>query len=349
VVFSDVADFHSPWKLSPNSPHYNGGNSFYYCVERTLALYQDMGIAPKKLAMGIPNYARSMIVNQLGEFAGLYQPVVGTPLGDFGNADGLFSWDTINKFLNHQPSELDKLGVKQWHYYDSDDPICKDAQMCLLSGELPDGRWVVVNFVDQTGGKFRAQQVKSLGLGGAMVWANYEEPKQHSQSITAAISDGLDQSLHQVSSLINTPVTPSAPPLSNDTTTYSDPPPSYEEATHPKGVNNLHNQNLSDDEPLYFNHLRYLSTKAWFADEKASVMQSLFFLRFDTANLQRAFDRNKDTLSQHRNIFKRAVESMFGDVSFFNKPKSYQLAEKLLHESQDNASSHSPISSLNNM
>lgn len=191
-AFSDTADFHSAKKLAPQSPHVNTG----YCIDDTLKFYAQNGVAKNKLSVGFPNYTRAMIVAQSGDYAGLYQPVLGAPKGEFGQDGGVYSWNAIYNVLNHQPSELDQLGVKQWQFYDSSHPFCKDANMCMLTGQLPDGRWVTMNFLDRKTAAQRAQEYKAAGYN-VMLWADYEETLYPANRITKAISDGLDGKVNQ--------------------------------------------------------------------------------------------------------------------------------------------------------
>lgn len=187
--FSILSDFLAPWELSEQSPHFETN----FSVAKTMEIYTEkMGISPDKLSMGIPNYARSMVVDQPGLYGGLYQPVVGKVKGDNNNDEGIFSWNTIYNFLQNTPSELDKLGVKKWNFYDSNHPLCSQAKMCLLSGELPNGKTVVLTFLDEPSAKWRAYEAKKLGFQGTMVWANYNETKDSKTMLSSAISQGLE-------------------------------------------------------------------------------------------------------------------------------------------------------------
>lgn len=188
-VGSDVADFHAAWELDDNSPHKKTGSK--YDIQSTLALYQQNGVPLNEVVLGAPSYARAVIVRQPGPFAGLYQDIVGAPAGEY-NEEGFYSWNAINNLLNKQPSALDDLGVKEWQFYDSDHPFCQKAGMCMLSGALPDGRWVTLNFLDQKAAHKRGELAKQFGLAGAMEWANYCEPVEAKNTIIQAVSDGLD-------------------------------------------------------------------------------------------------------------------------------------------------------------
>lgn len=191
--FSDSNDFHSAWELDPNSSHVNQqGEASYFCITKTLQLFEQMGIDKKKLVLGIPNYSRGAIVNDLGQFSGLYQPIVGSPAGENAGDGGMYSWDAILKLLRNQPSALDQLGVKKWNYYGPDHPLCQKSQMSLLMGQLPDNRYVVINFLEPNSAYKRAKFVADNGYGGAMVWANYFEPLQYEDSFMNALSCGLE-------------------------------------------------------------------------------------------------------------------------------------------------------------
>lgn len=290
--FSDVADFHSPWKLSPNSPHYKNGDD----TELTLDTFHQMGVPANKIALGIPNYSRGVIVNKEGEYAGLYQPVVGTPQGDAQGDDGVYCWDSIQKCLNNEPSKLDALGVKKWNYYDSTHPLCQDAKMCLLSGELPDGRWVVINFLDPTCAKWRAQQAMQSKFGGAMIWANYEESTNPKNKIVDAVSEGLSLSNRECLT-----------------------------------VNNATTKNtIANQKNVLLDHAGYLQ-HAFFAKSKEKILNEMACMT-NVNEMQKMLDDNKEKLGRHRNIFKRFVSALSQSManSLFAKPKSLQLAEQLL-------------------
>lgn len=191
--FSQYNDFHSAWRLDPNSPYaHQQGEAPYFCVEKTLELYKQMGIDSNKLVLGIPNYCRGVIVDDLGQFSGLYQPVKGAPMGENGGEGGIYSFDAILKLLRNQPSALDQLGVKSWSYYGPDHPLCQQAQMSLLVGQLPDGKYAVFNFLEPNSAYQRAKYAADHGLRGAMVWANYFEPLRYEDTFLNAISCGLE-------------------------------------------------------------------------------------------------------------------------------------------------------------
>lgn len=183
-AFSAVADFHAPWLLKPASEMKD-------CVEATLTLFKGMGVADIKICLGIPNYSRSVIVAQNPGTAGMYQPVLGAPAGDFSDAGGIYGWNSIANFLNGQPSSIDGLGVKEWHHYDAQTDLCREAEMSALTGLLPDGRWVVINYLSKDDAFLRANKAKSLGLGGVMMWANYTETLDLAQSLVKSVSDGV--------------------------------------------------------------------------------------------------------------------------------------------------------------
>lgn len=191
-AFSTTADFLSAWQLSPSSPYYSDPVNGYYCAQKTFALYQSMNVPSNKLSIGIPNYTRAMIVADAGNYAGLYQPVIGTPQGDFAGSNGVYGWNSIQNTLNNQSSPLDELGVTTWNYYDSTNALCTAAGMCVLSGQMSNGQWVVMTFLDPTSAALRAQQAMQLNLGGTMMWANYFESTNSNNKIIDAVSNALN-------------------------------------------------------------------------------------------------------------------------------------------------------------
>lgn len=192
------ADFHAAWELDEKSPHAEADKDPQYrsktqfSLKETLQIFADMGVLNEKIAVGMPNYARAVIVKEPGPRGGLYQPVIGAPAGEL-NEEGLYSWDAIFNLLNDKPSALDSLGVKKtdWHFYPSDHEYCKKAEMCLLSGQLPNGNWVVLTFLDPKAAAKRAEKIKALGYDGGMLWADYCEPLKPEATIVHAIAEGL--------------------------------------------------------------------------------------------------------------------------------------------------------------
>lgn len=299
-AFSTYSDFHAPYKLSPNSPNYSDPILGQYNVADTYAAFQQLGVPASKIIMGIPNYARSVIVDQAGEYAGLYQPVTqNVPQGDFPGANGVYSWNSIQAFLNKQPSPLDELGVTDWNYYDSTHSLCADANMCLLSGQLPNGQWVVINFPDPTSMNCRAQQSVSMGLGGAMVWANYFESTNPKNKIVDAVSAGLN----------------------GNTLSYDLP---------QQNANPMTTQKTQSDQKVQ-DHANYLRD-AFFGKAKQKVLNQLL-TSTSALNTETIILKNKSTLSQHRNLFKRALAAIL-PTSFaellLGKAQSLELAERLL-------------------
>lgn len=187
-------DFLAPWRLDENSSHYQPGGNNLDIVTTFKCYQQEMGIGYDKLVLGFPNYARSVIVATAADRAGLYQSIVGCPPGDMGA--GIYSWEAINNVLNQKPSALDELNVREWHFYDSSHPYCQKAGMCFLSGQLSDGRWVVMTFLDQKAAEQRAALFKNLGGKKTMLWSNDAEPKNADATITKAIANGM-RGIHQ--------------------------------------------------------------------------------------------------------------------------------------------------------
>ncbi len=341
-AFSTYADFLAPTKISPDSPDYQGGKG--ECIANSILAYQNMGVDLKKLTMGIPNYARGVIVaapkpgeeiNSNDIPRGLYQKVITGAPGDSGEGDSIYSWDNIYKFLNKQPSTLDKLGLKNCLLYDSsNNNHCKEAQMSMISGELADGNVFVLTYLSQEDAKLRGEYIKQAGLGGAMFWANYTETKDPATSIVAAVSDSLSGSKQ------NKVSNPSAPslelmgiePPSYEETCGVQPPPSYEAVMREK----LIEKQL--DIITYFSiHMANLKDRLLFGNEKNTMMLELLSFKDNVPKMQRYFEWNKKKLSQHRNIFKRAATTLLGEdigCRLFNKPKSLEYAEELLKISQ---------------
>lgn len=313
--FSATSDFHAAWQLSKNSPNYNSG----FCTKSAIDTYQQtMGVPAKKLSLGMPNYARAVIVNNVGQYAGLYQPVVGTPEGDFKGAEGIYSWNNIYNLLNHQPSALDQLGVKQWNFYDSNHPLCQDAKMCLLTGQLPNGQWVVLNFLDQASARWRGEQAKQMGFGGTMIWANYSETTNLNNSIAQAVSSGMEnykvkQQLSEAKEATN---------ITNELASATD----FLAAATKKEVAASEQAN---------NHAKSIK-HAFFVGNKATLINQIINAK-TSQEKQKLLADNKAELGRHRNIFKRAISAILPSnhaETFFAKANSLKYAEKLVKASQ---------------
>lgn len=295
------SDFHAAWQLSDNSPHKQVGSK--YDIASTLALYQQNGIPPNKILMGVPSYARAVIVAQPGSFGGLYQPVVGAPAGEYSEA-GFYSWNAINNVLNKQPSALDDLGIKDtdWFLYDSDHPYCQKAQMSMLTGCLPDGRWVTLNFLDQKAGQKRGELIKQLNLVGAMEWANYCEPVEAKNTFVQSISNGLDKATK-----LETKVELAVPKT--------------------KAFEKTSIKNRVKD---YVNKL-----KAFFGSKtKAKILNELNTVsNFDQMGQLLKHKDKGEKLRTHRNLFKRFFSWILpkGTIA---EPRSYRLAQELYQTKQ---------------
>ncbi len=299
--FSDVSDFHSPWQLASASPHEKTTPQF--CVEGTLKIYADLGLPKEKITLGIPNYTRGEIVTKPGDYAGLYQSVVGSPKGDFGAPGGIFSWDSVLKLLNKQPSQIDKLGVKQWYHYDSSHELCKDANMALLSGQLPDGRWVVINFLDQAAAQWRGQQAQEQGLGGTMIWANYEETVNQKDMIATAVSKGMSAPAVQEKDSLSFTIETS----------------------------------VAEEKFYYKTQVERYSDKlqrSFLGKKKSEALTEISNCK--TLQLMEAsLTKHKATLGTQRNIFKKIITFLlphFITKRLFKKPTSLVLAGKMLAE-----------------
>ncbi|MDP3561168.1 MAG: glycoside hydrolase family 18 protein [Legionellaceae bacterium] len=62
-----------------------------YNVIDAMNVYVDMGIPKSKLVIGLPLYGRMMSIEQQGPYNGLYQPITGTPQGEWDNQQSGFT------------------------------------------------------------------------------------------------------------------------------------------------------------------------------------------------------------------------------------------------------------------
>lgn len=299
--FSTHFDFHAAKKLSRHSPNFHESP----CVEETFRVFEEeMGVPAHKLVHGIPNYTRAVIVQQPGPHGCLYQPVLGTPKGEYADTDGIYGWDSIYKVLNKQPSELDKLGVREWFFYDSEHPLCQEAHMCLLSGQLPDGRWVSMSFLDQKCARERGQWIVEKGLAGGMIWANYEDTIDPESSIIHAVSQGLEGLRYEEKQLVR-------------------------QELRVKPIAALEKTHAWGEVATYSIELR----GKFYGQPKSEILEQLRNPQHNLAMMNQILEQHRAKLEEHRNIFFWLL-SFILPKSWLPRTKSIRLAESLLQARQ---------------
>ncbi len=98
-------DFHGPWdqghtgsnfmsamQLDPaHDPSTQHVTLSKYNVTDAMGAYVTNGVASQKLLLGIPLYGRMVQIKQQGLLFGLYQPIIGTPQGEWDNVQSGFT------------------------------------------------------------------------------------------------------------------------------------------------------------------------------------------------------------------------------------------------------------------
>ena len=86
------SDFLSAMALDPElDPTYNNPVLGKYNVIDAMKAYTDLGVNPNKLVLGIPVYGRMVNILSQGPYLGLYQPITGTPQGEWDNQQSGFT------------------------------------------------------------------------------------------------------------------------------------------------------------------------------------------------------------------------------------------------------------------
>ncbi|XP_069335083.1 chitinase-3-like protein 2 isoform X1 [Eulemur rufifrons] len=149
-------DFHGPWEkplvTGHNSPlrkgQLDGRSSSYYNVEYAVGYWLHKGMPPEKVVLGIPMYGRSFTLASA-------ESAVGTPAsgpgaaGPITESPGFLAYYEICQFL--QQAKITRLQDQQVPY------------------AVKGNQWVGYDDVESVEAK--AQFLKNLNLGGAMIWS----------------------------------------------------------------------------------------------------------------------------------------------------------------------------------
>jgi chitinase len=180
------SNFQSAMGLDPQAdPSFSSPILGQYNVNDALDNYLQMGVPPSKLVIGIPLYGRMMSIASLGDHKGLYQPIIGTPLGEWDDLQsgptGLIDYNCIidDKYCGHA-YQLPALTFMQ--------PL-KNSE-----GHYAKTPWgysdnLFLTFDDATSAAYKSNWAKNKGLLGVMLWdCSGDVDINDKRSIIAAIS-----------------------------------------------------------------------------------------------------------------------------------------------------------------
>ncbi len=166
------ADFQASWSMEPNSPYVNKS----YDTVDAINKYTSYGVPVNKLVLGIPAYGRAMQINGIGSNFGLYQPITGTPIGEFDDSStgntGVFSYKCIinpNICYSNGPTISALTFIDQDHNKDVFNNLSSHAQEPWGYGNTPQGN-IFLTYDNVKTVEYKVQQSKTMGLGGFMLW-----------------------------------------------------------------------------------------------------------------------------------------------------------------------------------
>jgi chitinase len=144
-----------------------------------------MGVSPKKLVVGIPLYGRMMSITSAGEHKGLYQPITGTPQGEWDNIQsgftGLLDYRCIiddtgcgNQFKRPALTFMQPLRNNEGYYAKTPWGYAEN---------------LFLTFDDATSAAYKSNWAKNKGLVGVMLWdCSGDVDTNDKRSIIGAIS-----------------------------------------------------------------------------------------------------------------------------------------------------------------
>lgn len=105
-AWNATSGFLAPMQLDPRDPAAKDPISKNYNVVSTMQAYSSLGIPPSKLGVGLSNTNRTAIVaSSTKDNEALYQPITGTPPGEFDNT-GVFRTVAVENAKSGQPGNL---------------------------------------------------------------------------------------------------------------------------------------------------------------------------------------------------------------------------------------------------
>ncbi len=180
------SNFQSAMALDPQwDPSFSSPILGQYNVNDALNNYLKMGVSPKKLVIGIPLYGRMVSISSAGEHKGLYQPITGTPQGEWDNIQsgftGLLDYSCIiddkhcgNQFKRPPLTFMQPLRNNEGYYART--PWGYSENLFLT-------------FDDATSAAYKSNWVKNKGLLGVMLWdCSGDIDTNDKRSIIGAIS-----------------------------------------------------------------------------------------------------------------------------------------------------------------
>ncbi len=167
--WSDVASPQAPLFGSARDPRGDTVRKAYN-VAGTVKTYLDAGVPASKLVIGVPFYGQAWSNVKPSDYFGLYQPVKGVPPGT--RPGGLLYYRDLAPLL---------ADTSYTHFFDDD-----TKTPWLYSAN----HRVAISYEDSASIMNKAAYVRSLGLGGIMVWSLSYDDQAH--TLINAVATGLN-------------------------------------------------------------------------------------------------------------------------------------------------------------
>lgn len=185
-AFDSTSDFQAPWNMQTNDPYESTG----YAINLALNQYISFGVPANKIVVGIPAYGRAMEISTLNNY-GLYQPVTGTPTGDYDDgssgATGVFLYKCI---INPTTCNANSSTISALTFITQGNSIyttlSSQAQQPWGYGATPQGN-IFITYDDVASTTYKATQVMNNNMAGAMIWELDGDTIDESSSLLSAI------------------------------------------------------------------------------------------------------------------------------------------------------------------
>lgn len=168
-------DFHGGWEniTDHHAPLYAPPGDWLN-VDTAVHIYQDAGVPAEKIVVGVPFYGRSW-KNVPATNNGLRQPASGVPMGTWDDT-GIFDYQTIIDLLASQPALIFRL----W------DDLAKAP--FIYAPSLNNGMFITYDDLDSI--QWKVNYVRTLNLGGIMIWDLSSDSRDETNSLLSAIYRG---------------------------------------------------------------------------------------------------------------------------------------------------------------
>eukprot|EP01132_Coremiostelium_polycephalum_P004291 gene4291-5366_t len=175
-----ISDFMAPFNISPIDPWINNSTISQYNMVDSVKLYLGLGFSPSQISVGIPAYGRAVLVSQMGNSQGLYQPIVNCATGEFDDT-GIFDYRCIianECYGSSLPAGTTLLSAPQ-------NPFALYSQEGIGYNKQTG---FFITYDDSNSATVKSQYVLDHQLGGAMVWTiSGDTPSSNPNSIFSAI------------------------------------------------------------------------------------------------------------------------------------------------------------------